>query len=128
MGLESYTVNLDVAVMQILDEGLRGVALVSEELDVVVVVVKLNGEVVGADSIGGSLEGLHDVRGSDGVVPDVGSVGAGRVVGEGLVDNVPTVAAVAEVLDEGGAITGLAYDVAERDSHFWLTRDGVERR
>ena len=128
MGFESYTVNLDVAVLQVLDEGLRGVALIAEELDVVVVVVKLDGEVVGAHGVAGSLESLHDVRGADGVVPDVGSVGAGRVVGESLVDNVPAVAAVAEVLDEGGAITGLACDLAERDWLFWLTRDGVERR
>lgn len=102
--LEPDAVDLAPAVLQLRDKALGGGGLVARILDVVVVVVQFDAQVVRLDGLRGGFEGEEEVRGPNGVVPDVGLPRAGGGVTEGLVDDVPRVAPVAKVGDEVGDV------------------------
>ena len=99
VGLEAGAVDADPLGFDAGDDLLGGGGLGAGVLDVVVVVVELDG---GRSGFGGRGEGDGEVGGADGVVPDVRAVGA--VVVQGLVDNVPRVTAGVPVRDQVGDV------------------------
>lgn len=94
MRLRAHAVDLDAALLQAADQALHRRALRPGRLEVVVVVVQLRVRV----GRGGGLERERDVLGPDDVVEDGRAVRA--VLVEGLVDDVPGVAAALPVLGD----------------------------
>jgi hypothetical protein len=84
--------------------------LVSSVFNVVIVVIELYLQVVGLDGSFSSLKSDSDITGTDSVVPDVRSPSGvvsqvtSAAVAQSLVDDIPSVAAVSEVLDEVGDV------------------------
>ena len=93
MALQANPVNLNSARLQRCDEGLGGCCFSAGTLDIVVVVVQLDGGII--ESRG--LEGDWDVFRTNGSVKNVGSVRP--IVGQSLIDDVPGVALTLVVCD-----------------------------
>lgn len=96
--LHADAIDLDALVLQHLDDLDRGLALGADALQVVVVVVQLGLRV----DLGGGAEGQLDVLLAEGAVEDGLAVGA--VLLEGLIDDVPGVAAALPVPGDVGDV------------------------
>ena len=98
MGLQAHAIDLDPPCLELGDERGCGSGLGAWVLDAVVVIVELDVVTCGSDGLGGELVGEEEVLRSNGVVPDAGGEGAVGI--QGLVNDVPAVAAAAPVGDE----------------------------
>ena len=102
--LKPNTINLDASPLQLLDQILRCGALGTGILNVVVIVVQLHAQPILLHRLGRRFERHGHILLPDILQPYVTRVSSGGAVSKGFVDDIPAIAAIAEMLDESGDV------------------------
>lgn len=104
MTLQPHTINLNPPSLQLLDKLQRSRRLRPRTLNIIIVVIELNIQPILLHNPLRRRERHGNILSANRIIPDITLIRSGRTIRECLIDHVPGVAAVAEVLDKLGDV------------------------